>query len=889
MQNIQVASHPFGVTKHMGMPLGMSIEAMSESLFGAYDGVVAFLKCGPGAPQIWQVVPRHMWKYLKPKGNDCLKFEVVPSGGKSGQTFALIAAIVISVAAPYLAAAVLPGVAAAAAAGSVAAQFAIAATTAAIAIGGNLLVSKLFPPAGVASQTKSDQAAQAVSDVDSDQNILGTDLPPPAALGLSRMSPYDTMYPHQYLDGGREVVERVFEYSGPHNFTNLRMGKVSADNLPGLEVEIRDGTDGQQTLVTKVAKTTGVGQAFTKFLTRTDAEDLTDQATPSISEPAPIVVAPGYNERMEQITLRMSLEPFVDQASETSNIRLPVRITMTNKATDAVITLPEVHITGRTLSQKSKEVHIRWDGNFRTVSTSSDFNYTFYQEVPATSSVLSDGSTGVQWEADAHFASGSGITETANIYGTLDSINVQLDPDLHPKADYDISVTVGLPIKAANFNGGTYALSGSVESLFKAKSVSSGPWIIPASLDGISGGASFDWATMIVNSRPVQTPGNAHIAIRATNIAARGFTVEAQKYFPDWNGSIWTGSVLSKNPAVIYRGVLAEWLNFFEVDLSIIANAELVAWRTECADRGYEVSFITTGQSVDEVLNQIATAGFASKRFGWGYGIEYLRDRSAETPVMSFSHRDSRISVQHLTGDIPKGFRYTYRNQDKDWEEETGFFNHPFGATSIKANEAITYPSISKLSLVKRRMLYDMLVQVYQRRLWLVETGPAGFNRVKGDLVNVVSDLFTEYAHGFYVRQVVDSKTVIVDRAVPAFSGEDIADITAVEDIEEVETIGAVSTGLLMTPGGQEEYTLAEVSGSTIRFVEDIPASWTVGSNTYTRGEALVGARLAVAARQDLFNRCIVLDVKRQDKQRARLTCVDAADIIFSELQRLAP
>ena len=876
MNTVSVASLPFNRSFDVQVPFGTRVSDMVHKLARGFD-VVVFIRCEAGAKQQWVELPQSMWKWTKPKGENVIRLELYPAGGKSGQTFAIIAAIAISVAAPYLASALFPTLAAG--------SFGLALATTAIAVGGNLLVAKLFPASnGPSQQPKEEQAQQAVANVDSDQNILGKDLPPPAVLGLSRISPYDIMQPHQYLKNGRDVIERVFEFSGKHALTDIQMNGVAADSLPGLEVEVKDGSDGQQSLVTKVAKTKGVNSDFSKFLTISGSRNLTNQANPETSVPTPIAVSPGYHEKMEQYTLRWVFEPFVNQASETANVAVHYRILLRNKATDAVINLPEIRISGRTLTQKQKEIHLRWDDQFQAVSASSDFQYVFYHTVPAASGTLHDASTGAQWEADSHFEASSTITDTQNISGQLDSINVRLDPVLHPKVDYEIEVTQSLVTKASDLNTSSYEIGGDVVSLFKAVD-DGGVWKIPADLDGLSGGANFAFTAMVVNSRPVQRPGNAHIAIRATSIPSRNLTCKAQRYFSDWNGSIWTGSVLSKNPAVIYRGVMAEWLAFSRVSLNMIANDDFVAWRQECIDEGYECSFIATGQSVSDVFDQIATAGFANKRFGWGMGVDYYRDRRDEVAMLSFSHRDSKISAKFVNAPIPKGFRVKFRDEANDWQEDEFDFNHPFGSTTVDAYEPREYASISNRDQLIKRILLDMLEPVHRRRVWTIQTGPAGFNRKKGDMINVVTDLFTERAHGFFVRQVLDKNTIAVDRDVPVYDGETFADIDDVSLIEDLYSVGLVSVANLVAPGGMEEYTLSNVSGNIIRFEEDIPASWTVGGKTWVRDE-LAGTRLTVAARSDLFTRCIVYDVKRQDNQRAIITAVDAGDAITDEIER---
>lgn len=881
MQSVITRAQPFGLEQHVQMPLGMSVSDICKRLYGTIEGVVAFVRCPEGARQLWEIVPRDKWERVKPIGENCLKFEFYPTGGKSSNLFAVVASVLVSIAAPYLATTVL---------GFTAGSFAATAATAAIAIGGNLLVAKLFQPQ-VPSQKapEAEQAEDAFTDIDSDANVLAKGIAPPTIHGYRRVVLPDLCNPHKYLQNGVDVIERVIGATGYHAYSDLTIDDISIDTLTGVTYQVRDGQESaaQQTLIKRVTKTYAVGQRLTPFILVNENQNLVDQVTPVNSEPQQIAISPGFHPDMEQITVRLGLEPFLFQTNVKTDIRYPIRITLKDKAgVLADIKLPEIHITGRKSIRTPKEIRIRRDSNFGFVGASSDFNYTFYRSVPATSDTLSDESTGIQWTAHSSFSAGSGISDTKNISGTLDSINVVLPPNDIPWADFEIVIVAGFPVQNDDFNVSNYKLEGTVRSLFKS-SLNLGSWEIPYDLDGVFAGASVDWMTLIVARYPVETPGIFQIAMEFRGTNAKNISCMIGAYVNDWGGAQWDNLVVTKNPAPHYRHVLRSGQAFSRVSHDLNDDAQFLAWRTECASKGYECNFVASGHAINEVLGHIATAGFATKSFGTGYSIAMHKDRTAETPEMTFSHRDSKISYSRTFADSPMGYLVEFDDETDGYQNNGSItINNPYGSASLQANEVIAFPSITNPNLIRRWTMFNALQEAYRNKLIKIETGPAGFNRKRGDLVGVVSDLDSDYSHGFFIRQVLDARTVAVDRAVPVADKEFITDYTDITIEEEITGGGQVSTAHILTPGGMEAYTIADVTDNVIRFTSDIPESWTINSVEYLRS-SLQGSRMTVAANENLFKRCLVLDVVRQGDQQATIYAVEEKPEIDSELTRL--
>ncbi len=882
MQSVLTIAKPFGLPSRIEMPLGLSVAEICQRVWKTTSGIVAFIRCPEGSPQLWEVVPDDMWSRVKPKGDNCLKFEFYPSGGSGRNLFAVAAAVLVSIAAPYLAGALLPGLAAT--------SLAVTATTAAIAVGGNLLVAKLFSPEAASQKAPAaDQAESAFKDIESDSNVIAQGIAPPSVHGERVISLPDAMQPHKYLKDGKDVIERVLVATGYHSSSDIQIDGIDIATLEGVDYQIRDGREDQpqQTLVKRVTKSKDVGRELTGFTIEKDNERLADQLTPANSEPDELVVSPGYHDDIEQITVRCSYNPFFYQSDDRKDVRYPLRITLKDKAgVLSDINLPEIHIIGRDLNgRRPKEIRIRKDDNFDVSTPAADFDYVFYREVPATVRTLSDGSTGVQWTAHSGFSSGSGITDTKNITANLDGFHVKLPSDV-PWADFEVIIKGGFPIRADQFSSSSYELDGNVESLFRARE-KSGSWEVPDEVDGVSAGVTVNWVTRIVKRYPVEAPGYFQLAIKSRGVSPKNITMKMGLYVDDWGGTDWNNLIVTKNPAPHFRYVLRNGQSFSRVSHTLNRDDEFLDWRNECVAKGYEVNFIATGQAYNEVLGHIATAGFATKSFGTGYGIAFHKDRTAETPEMTFSHRDSKITYERVFSDSPKGYLVDFEDETKGFKNDGPItINNPYGSASLEANEQKSLPSITNPVLIERRTLFDALQEAYRPKIIKIETGPAGFHRKRGDMIGVVSDLDSDYAHGFFIRQVLDARTVAVDRSIPVEDGEYFTDYVDVTVEEDITAGGEVSTAHILTPAGLEAYTIENVTDNIIRFTSDIPESWTLNSVTHLRS-SLQGTRMTVAANSNLFKRCFVLDVARQGEQRATIYAVEEKPEIEEELMRL--
>jgi hypothetical protein len=850
--------------ERLTMPYGMTVEEMAVATHAHLDGLTAWVRAPEGAGQDWIELPRHMWRHVRPKASDAVLYRYRLNDFVR-DLFAVAAAVLISVAVPFLAPVL----------GSVGAALA----GAALGIGAQLALNALFPAQQSAIQALNSppaERARQFANVDSDSNLLAKESYLPVVAGLRRIAPPEIAYPHFFLDNGQQAVHRLFALDGRHQIADVQIDKTPVTDFPAIETLIRDGdeTTTVQTFITKVTKPTSVGEALVTFTL--DSTALVDQETPSNSEPTPVRFQTASDTKLEEISIRLQIDSFIKSDSAATGVRVPLRIRFRPKGSEgAWFYLPEIHLVGRDVSTALKEIRIRWDDQFGEDGAGGAIQYEFFQRVPPATYILSDGSTGDQWQADAHFVMGSGLRDVQNIVGRRNAIRVTLDPATYPKQEYEWEIVRGLAMLQSGLTTSTYAYAGVIQSFFRAHD-NGAVWRVPVDQGAYVGRITVSQATVIVNRQPCQRPKVALLALKAKGQNVRNVTALCGRYVMDWDGDAWADPVVTANPATHYRQVLYDYLVHHGINTGLIINQQFVDWRQECIDQGYEVSAVHAGASTREVLDAYATAGFARSRFSDGFGVDWFRDRSGDLPVMAFSPRNASVSVEWVMGERPIGIRGKFQNEDRGYVDDEIQVNNPF-YTNFSGYEVRSYDSISNALLVERRALFDMLQAHYQgRRAWIVETSIEGLVCDRGDLVSIVTDLLDDAHSGARIRTVYDTTTFSYDQEIPSESTESLFDVDNIFDPVDIFTVGEQSVVIVTTPTGTEMRTIVAA--------EQQPEGWLIRVDEPFSSTDLAGAHFVIGPVSRFTHRCIVSDVTRLAEERARLVLVDEAPEIYSTL-----
>lgn len=872
LQTIHMAQD-VGLSQLLTMPLGSTVEEIACASHSNLDDVKAWVRAPKGHDVEWIELPRDMWRRVKPKTGDAVTFRYRLHGEWLQTAFAVAAAVAISIAVPFIGAALGGGIL-----GSIGGALA----GAALGIGASLALNALFPAqqsamsAGYSNSAPTERARQ-FANVESGSNLLAKESYLPVVVGTRRISPPEIAQPHYFLDQGIQALQRVFALDGHHLISGVQVDGAPVGDFESITTETRDGQEVTPvtTFVTKVTKPTNVGETLSTFTL--DATNLVDQEAPVNSEPQAVRFTTAADRKLEEITLRLQLDSFIKSDEAGAAIRVPLRIRFRAKGSmGAWFNLPEIHFVGRDVSTSLKEIRLRWDSDFGDDGAGGAIQAEFYRRVPPAAYPLSDGFTGGQWQADAHFTAGAGLRDTKNIQGRRNSVRVTLDEAIFPKVEYEWEVVRGMAATQAALDPATYVLAGAVNSFFVARNTSSA-WNVPTDQGAFVGRVTMSLATSVVARQPCQRPKTALLALRAKGQSVRNVTIDAARFVYDWDGEGWNTLTTTSNPATHYRQVLYDYLVYHGITPERIVNDQFVAWRAECAAQGYEVSAVFAGASVREVLDAIATAGYARPRFSDGFGIDWFRDRSAERPVQPFSPRNASISVEWMSPEKPVGIRATFQNADRDFADDEIQVNNPFYA-NFSGYEVRAYSSIAKPKLVERRAFFDMLQGYYQqRRAWIVNCSIEGLMCDRGDLVGIVTDLNDDAHSGARIRKVIDATTFTYDQAIPTESTTSIFGVEDIFDPTNIFLTGEQSLVLVTTPNGTEM--------RTITAAEPQPEGWMIRVDQPFSSTDLEGAHFVLGPASRFMTRCIVSDVRRQGNENAQLVLVDEAPEIYQKMQ----
>ena len=866
---------PLGVSHAVPVREGMTVAEIAEYIYGAPEYVTAWLKAPPGSPSQFIELPRAMWKWVKPKVGDAVKFSSRPGKGVIAAVLTVVALVVSAVIAPYL----VP----------IIGKFGAALVSAAIAAGANLAINALFPASSAAAAAQgsaiADQdASDRFSNVDSDSNLLAKDLPLPRIAGTRRVSPHELSAPYFFLENSIQAVDRIFGLDGRHDISDIQVDGVPVTDYAAMTTETIAGaeTDGTQTFVNKVNKYTRVAETLSSF--DLDEVNLVDQDMPANSEPRFVRFKTAYDSKLEELTFRLQLSSFLKSDSATAQVRVPLRLRFRPKgSTGSWYNLPEIHITGRDVSTVLKEIRVRWDTGFGGADEPGGFAYQFFQRVPPAANTLSDGNTGDQWQAHAHFVADTGLTAVQNISGGRNGIRVILDEDTFPKQEYEWEIKRGIAVGKNSLSTSAYTISGTVHSLFVAY-YSAPNWRVPVDQGAYVAAVSVDHAISLVNRTPCQRPETALIGLRSKGQSVRNVTCLAKGYAMDWDGSAWATPVLTENPAVHYRQVLYDALTYAGVDTDLIDSDAFVSWRTVCADRGYKVSLAMAGGSLRDALFDIAAAGFARPVFSDKFSIDWFRDRSAELPVQTFSPRNcDDVAIRIASPEIPIGIRAKFQNAALDYRDDEMEVNN-LNPVNFSGYEVVEYRSFADADLVRQRATFDLLQKTYQgRRLWAIDAPIEGFVCERGDLVGVITDLVDNDQSGTRIRKMLDGSNFTIDQVLPGQSTESLFDVDNIFAVDDIFVEGEETLALISTPAGTVETKVvaAEMTpdGNEIRVADDL------SSDDYALGD-LTGAHIVIGRASRLMNRCVVAEIERLSEERARLVLLDEAPEIYAEMNR---
>lgn len=761
-------------------------------------------------------VPRAHWGRVRPRPDTrerpvIMTLHVAP--GSSG-TLRTIASIAVLVAAVAISAGAL-GPAGLGLLGSSFASGGIGAAVlgAGVAIAGSLAISALTPSptltdavgttsAGAAGMLGGNSLGSA-SSASLSGNVLARGRGLPRSIGTNRLFPPLICQPLIDWDGTYEIAEAVFGLAGPHQISALRVGETAIDSFttPEVTVEVNDGTNPAAFQVALVQR-----QGATDAVNVDMGVHTTDKAgtaggpcalQPQLGSNIPATRIIASHDGPDEIWISLAFgEGLYFTSDPSKRIVAPFRIQIKKRGDVAWINLPELHVSCAAVKAFEQMIRLKFNQTVPAKAgnepPAAEGCVRAYKLVPQQTVA---GGLGIVWQADSYFSSAAGNDVYSRAHSASSVENVRMfshgatfylnGSTQFPQTiggigvTWEIAITQGAPYQESNFEEVSYGYgNGTLVPL----AVHDWFYWYNAADDGLMKQA-FDVAgsrykagvpriASVWNQHPVQKPDFATIAVKVVSRQLGELSCLASAYVPDWNGSSWTGRVVTSNPAPHFRQMLVDSaMNKSAIPTSMVDDPQLVTWRQRCITKGYFANCVLEGQALLDGLNLVAAAGFARPRMSdkWGVVMDY--DRSAEVPVQVFSARNMKgFSFQKGFPKRPDGLRIQYRDAAQDYISKQIEVGDPAVAV-LNVFEEISYDSLTSTSAVQARALFDIAQSKLRSNFYSGEVPIEAIVAVRGDLVGVNHDILSDYAGAARIKSITRSggriTQILLDGTVP--------------------------------------------------------------------------------------------------------------------------
>ena len=742
-------------------------------------------------------IARQYWHVVRVKPGQPIFMLIEPAGGGDDSTkniLAIVASVFLIVATAGIATYGLPFIGIAA--GSLEAQ--IAASV--VGLVGQLAISALFPPP--AEKERKEQVNEA-NQAGLQGNVLAKGEIIPRVVGTMRVTPPLLAQPRQYISGDDVYSEAVFALAGPHDLSDIQIDGVDAEDLNDVEIFTDDGTaDVRSNEFDTYAITERYGTQLSLHKTRGaetgyDAEELIDQDNPERSLPRwhRMFIREGAD--YADITLTFgnlydATEP--SWADEVVYVRL--RIRKEGESTWKNIgTIPYVAHGQGSFVRRIRLWFSAYDG-----TTTDDATTKNAFHVPVTLPVVTVDHVEYKTTDSDHFPA----SYTYDWLVRREGIDCWLNDTYFTDRDsrFEVEIKRSEMVKKTNLTDVDtmeHAV-GQIVDFLDARD-SSGTWKTINDITERSGIIILQGCASAFLAQPVpDIAALATVQVRVRNQEFSRVSVLASGLVPDWNGSIWTGSTITSNPAPHLRYILSGLQTLNPVDTAYVDDTTLVAWRTECINQGYECNIQLAG-TIGEALELVASCGYARPLVGSLYGVVYERDTTGELASQIFSPRNVRnVSWTNVFNIRPTAFRCEYFNKNKNYELDEIVVDNPnalYGSNS--GVEGVRYLGLVSDTEVAVRALYDF-DQAMQGVRYHFEIGIEHLTVTVGDIGYLSHDSLHRYAAYARIVSIESPTEFTVDATFSYTAGENIFEVANFFVVEDVFAQGKQPGALIRTP-----------------------------------------------------------------------------------------
>lgn len=811
-------------------------------------------------------------------------------GGKGGvgMILGLVAAVALTVATAGIA---TFGVAALGIAGG---TFGASLLAGGVGLVGALAISALTAPPAVqaaeASGTGSAGEAKEAASAEGNQIAPGGAIP--RVLGTRKTFPPLAVQALTELVEEDEIVEVVLILNGPHLLSEIRIGDATIDESEDVDFRILEGwqDDEPQDFITRQGYTTAPNiELSTHAIDSEDPFHLKHQANPSLDLPVWHTVATRNS--FEEVWLHFALPQGLSKNAETTNDRtIPIRVRMRKRGDPDWINLPELHLSDRTMSQRRRAIIFRY-GTEPVVPSSPSRSGWIYANNAAPGQTVVPFTTG--WDAHAYFNSGVGnsyfyrgnesSSSVQHIHLYDNRVEVFLDETTFPKGIYDIQVKRGHQFDTSTFDKTAYTYSGNSRDFF-AYFTSSGDHQISVARENLAEVIQLTRVCSVWNETPTPLPGFAMILLKARNRRVENVSCIASGYVQDWDGTGWNTWTTTSNPAPHYVDVLSGRLNLDPLPEDLRDDVGLVSWRTKCTANGWTCDTIADDTRTQDILQLLASCGYAKPYQSEIYGVTVDDDRSADSPIQIFSPRNgTNFRWERSFPRLPDGFIVTFRDASDDYNDAQEIvYREGYSGGDSGILETITYDGLVDRDRVIVRAKFDLDQAMQRGTFYYYDVDLEAILCRRGDLVGIQHDTMMRRTASALVKRKVLSggniTSLVLETKVALFNEPDLHAVTDIHTVADVHLVG-LDMGMLIRreDGTISSHDLSNVTGETDTVTLATPIADTVNIVGLETSGAQAGSLVALGPVDSEIRRCVVHSMAPASDFRFTLALVDEA------------
>ena len=863
-----------------------------------------------------ELVPREMWAYVRPKPTSNLvpiavTMHVTLHGGGGGgggggrkSIIGLVAAVALVAVTAFIAgpfaAGLFPVLGETVGLGFTVGQV----LAGAVGIAGALAIGALTAPptaAGqVAGQTDTGQSnldqAEAAS---ASGNILDRGGAVPRVVGTRKVFPPYASEPIVELIDQDEYVEALMVLNGPHLLDDIRIEGMPIEDSDDIEFETREGwpDDDAIMMIDRQGRTLNMNLELSTISYGSDGRNLLHQSLPE----SDLMVWHGVASRSspDEIWMHLLFPGGLTDASG-SNIGVPFRIRFRKRGVGSPpsnwVNMPEVHFAMTSTGQGRAAILFKWaTADPIPEPPSSEFGFWYaHLNPPGQTTYTPNTPSDRLWVAHSYFDDGSGndyvysgnaaSTAIRNIAMYENRVEVFLDEATFPKGIYEFQIKRGVGYTVGDFSGSSYLFGGESRDFFWYL-LSGGAYLAAADHSNYSDRCVLTRFISIWNEHPMPTPGNfACIAVRAINRAVRQLSVRASGYVRDWDGNGWNTWTTTSNPAPHFADVLSGDLNLDPLPSDLRDDAGLTDWRTLCTTFGWTCDEIINDFRTGDVLNLLASCGYARSYQSDVYGVIVDNDRSADTPVQIFSRRNcASLRYEKAFARLPAGFNVTYRDEDLDDDQaQIAVYQSSPTYSDLTLLESISYSGLIDVDKVTARAQFDLDQASLRSTFYFLETDVESIVCRRGSLVGVEHDVLASYAGDGYIVSKQTSggniTGITLDSAIPIYNETEWFSLTDVFTVTDVFLVGLV-TGIVIrrSDGTQSTHQLSNSTGSSAVLTFSTPFANTSAVEGFESNDRRYGCMVVAGILNTIYRRLLVQSITPNKDLTASMVMVDEA------------